>query len=322
MFHSVLAIPMPTLGRPPLLNFEGNWSDGSLARIDSSGAPAEPVLDLVTDELPLLLRSTLSRQSVDLWNSPIKISSSFEVVGLEYVLPEMQSGAEILLIHFAGTFNRTNMDLVSSYTRLKRVSTKTMLESLLAESATSLFMGRGVAISVTQSQGQEQVVAGDMTLEISTNLDTSKFAHGRMTHTLVVCATQYFGLCFLNLMWPTALHDKKALDEFQEHFRKFRHIYEWPEITTEQHSRAMYRDLRAMLGIESTIENYAQELRDNYLALDAQNFRKLSRWGLIFAGLALLPSWLSLAVTRNGLFALVGLAVGIVLVMTGNKFRK
>jgi hypothetical protein len=322
MIQSVVAIPMATLGHSPELSIEASWVQGPLGRIDSSGAPAKSVLDLVNDELPLPLRSTLNRQSVDLWDSPLEVNSGLNIVGLEYVLADSDIASEILLIHFAGLHKNTNLDLVSSVTRLNQSSTKDLLRQFLALPSTNLLMSRGIAVSVIESSSQDQIIAGDMTLELTADFGVAKFAHGRVTHLLTVCASQYFGLCFLNIMWPAALNDKSALDEFQEKFREFRHVYEWPEVSTDQHSRVIYRNLRAMLGTEGIVQNYAEELRDNYTAIDAQNSRRLNQYGLYVAGLALVPAWITLKATRFGGVALSALCLVGAVALIGAFWRK
>jgi len=322
MIQSVVAFPLPARGSVPELRLKEPWVQGPLARIDSSGAPATPVIELVREELPLTLRSTLLRHSVDLWSTPVEVRSGLNIVGLEFIASDSEMVSDILLVHLAGLHTNSNLDLVSSFTRLSRSSTKDMLKLVLVTPAINSLVARGIAVSVIENSHQDEIIAGDMTLELTMDSDVAKFAHGRITHLLTVCATQYFGLCFLNQIWPAALEDKHALNEFQEKFREFRHVYEWPEVSTHQHSRLIYRNLRAMLGIEATIHNYAEELRDNYTAIDAQNSRLLNRYGLYVAALALVPAWLAFKATRIGGISLSALGLVGVCALIGAAWRK
>ena len=263
MIHSVLAIPMPTYGRSADLKLDAEWSKGPLRRLDSTGAPAMPVLELVNEELPESLKWTVARESVDLWDSPVEVATDLSIVGLEYVLPSVESGTEILLVHFAGSNTVANRDLLASYTDLSQSPTGEMLLTVIENPSTNLLSRKGVAICVYESGAGEQVTTQELSLAIPTTFDALQNAHGHLAHILTVCASQYFALNFLGWMRPVALVSEDEMSDFKQAFNEFCGMYEGYLTPTNGVASMVYQELQALLGIESLSHQYSEKLQNH-----------------------------------------------------------
>jgi len=297
MISAVIAIPVATAQRLPKFLDDGVWDPVALTQIAQSGVPGGPALDLLRDEFPSSLTSIFSRYSRRFWAKPLPVAGSVNLVALEFLPDETSSAVSILLAHLQATNNQTNRKIVTDFTRLRNKNTASLLLKLFGENDLTAIQSRGIGVATCIVDAQSDTEAWETWDTISAyrtrSTDADSLCHGRFSHVLLVVAIQHFTLNYLESIWPKSVHQVAEFYRFREKFHEYRHEYEWAEICTHELSQQLYHNLRKRLAIPNKVAEFANELRDYFIAAEADSARKLNRFGFLVALTATIPVWLT-----------------------------
>ena len=321
MLSAVIAIPVNTQKSPPEFLDDGLWENMALSRLSKSGAPGSSVVALLRDEFPAPIKFTLDRHSRSYWENPVYISDKVAVVAFEYLNTRHESPFSLLLCHLQADDSHSSQQIISNLTRLLTKNFSDMIKNFFAAEQCIVSQSRGIGVATV---AQVEPMSGiewknwDNVIALETNADLSDMiCHGRFAHILTVVALQQFNLNSLENIWPSSVSKVADFYKFREQFHTFRHECEWAEICTHELSQSLYHKLLERLGIPNKISEYSNELRDFFIAAEADSARSLNKYGFIVALLATVPTWLTANWSRQaattgvvgicGTMALVGL---------------
>lgn len=331
MLSAVIAVPVTAGEFPPEFLDEGIWENSALTRLSRSGVPGNSVVALLRDEFPSPIKFTLDRYSRDYWANPLHISDQVTVVALEY-LPRL-NGSEfaIILFHLEADTSQSSQDVIGNLTRLLTKNFSNLMQKFFSTEQCEVAQSRGIGVAtINHGKPTSEILwlNWDNMTALETNADLSDvLCHGRFAHVLTVAAIQQFSLNSLEQIWPSSVSQVADFYKFREKFHKFRHEFEWAEICTHELSQSLYHNLRKRLGIPNKINEYSNELRDFFIAAEADSARNLNRYGFLVALLATIPAWLTASWSSKA--ALTGFAslsvtvlFGLLVLRTRNRFKR
>jgi len=297
MISAVIAIPVESRNLTPEFLDDGGWDPVALTQIAQSGVPGGPAVDLFRDEFPSALRPTLDRYSRRFWAKPLPVAGSVNLVALEYFPDESGSAVNVLLVHLQSPSNQTNRKIITDFTRLRNKNTASLLKSLFSEEELTPVQSRGIGVVTATAEHESDSETWESWDTISTlqttSADADSLCNGRFSHILIIVAIQHFTLNYLESIWPKSVRQDKEFYNFREKFHEYRHEYEWAEICTHELSQQLYHNLRSRLAIPAKTSEFASELRDYFIAAEAESARKLNRFGFLVALTATIPVWLT-----------------------------